>query len=83
MCSPVYYSSLVKNELMVLSEVLGLSHISASGKIHFYTGLLHMHHKHAIVTGETFVTRKVTRSVAQIHLGHRESVSPACSPGDN
>jgi GDPmannose 4,6-dehydratase len=23
--------------------------------------------------GETFVTRKVTRSVAQIHLGHRES----------
>jgi len=26
-------------------------------------------------TGETFVTRKVSRSVAQIHLGHRESVS--------
>ena len=25
--------------------------------------------------GETFVTRKVTRSVAQIHLGHMESVS--------
>ena len=25
--------------------------------------------------GENFVTRKVTRSVAQIHLGHRESVS--------
>ena len=27
------------------------------------------------MTGETFVTRKVTRSVAQIHLGHMESVS--------
>jgi len=25
--------------------------------------------------GETFVTRKVTRSVAQIHLGHMQSVS--------
>ena len=25
--------------------------------------------------GENFVTRKVTRSVAQVHLGHRESVS--------
>ena len=25
--------------------------------------------------GETFVTRKVTRSVAQIHLGHIQSVS--------
>ena len=25
--------------------------------------------------GETFVTRKVTRSVAQIHLGYMESVS--------
>jgi len=32
-------------------------------------------HKHAIFTGETFVTRKVSRSVAQIHLGHMESVS--------
>ena len=27
------------------------------------------------LVGETFVTRKVTRSVAQIHLGHMESVS--------
>ena len=26
-------------------------------------------------SGETFVTRKVTRSVAQIHLGYMESVS--------
>lgn len=32
-------------------------------------------HKHAIFTGETFVTRKVSRSVAQIHLGYMESVS--------
>ena len=29
----------------------------------------------SIHTGETFVTRKVTRSVAQIHLGQMESVS--------
>ena len=29
---------------------------------------------HAYV-GETFVTRKVTRSVAQIHLGNMETVS--------
>ena len=28
-----------------------------------------------VCVGETFVTRKVTRSVAQIHLGHMESVS--------
>ena len=34
----------------------------------------HSHTLHTI-TGETFVTRKVTRSVAQIHLKHRESVS--------
>ena len=27
------------------------------------------------IAGETFVTRKVTRSVAQIHLGYMESVS--------
>lgn len=28
-----------------------------------------------VCVGETFVTRKVTRSVAQIHLGNMESVS--------
>ena len=28
-----------------------------------------------LIAGETFVTRKVTRSVAQIHLGHMNSVS--------
>ena len=28
-----------------------------------------------ITIGESFVTRKVSRSVAQIYLGHRESVS--------
>ena len=28
-----------------------------------------------ITIGENFVTRKVSRSVAQIYLGHRESVS--------
>ena len=32
-------------------------------------------HNNVLFLGENFVTRKVTRSVAQIHLGHRQSVS--------
>ena len=37
--------------------------------------MLNHHRQLFLHTGETFVTRKVSRSVAQIHLGHRESVS--------
>lgn len=43
----------------------------------FVWSLLHLHKiKHDIcVSGENFVTRKISRSVAKIHLGQQESLS--------
>ena len=61
-CTLVMDSCLI---MKVHAEVIESTALSITFIVYFVKFLI----------GENFVTRKVTRSVAQIHLGHRESVS--------